>query len=60
MTEQLMTVDQVAERLQVAPKTVRRWLTAGQLEGGKAGRQWRVSEAALRGYLQRKAGKGPQ
>ena len=54
--EQLMTVDQVAERLQVNEQTVRKWLREGELTGvafgGRTG--WRVSEDDLRTFLDRK------
>jgi excisionase family DNA binding protein len=52
--ERMLTVAQVAERLQVAPKTVRRWLHEGRLQGRmlggtKAG--YRISEAALAAFI---------
>jgi excisionase family DNA binding protein len=46
MPGQLMTVDEVAERLRVGAETVRRWLRLGKLKGArlpnKAG--WRIHE----------------
>ena len=49
-----LTVEQVADRLQVADVTVRRWLRKGVLVGsrlpGKAG--WRVAEQELERFLQ--------
>lgn len=52
--ERLLTVDQVAERLQVNPETVRRWLRRGELEGVDLGHKagYRVTEAALREFLE--------
>jgi excisionase family DNA binding protein len=49
-----LTVEQVAERLQVSAWTVRRWLREGELEGShlsdRAG--WRVPEGAIERFLQ--------
>ena len=54
--EQLLTVDQVAERLQVNEQTIRRWLRDGELTGvpfgGRTG--WRVREEDLQAFLDRK------
>lgn len=52
--ERLLTVDEVAERLGVSSKTVRRELASGDLESvrvGPAGRLIRVPEKALAIYL---------
>ena len=46
-TERPLTVAQVAERLQVTPKTVRRWLQEGRLRGVMLGGKrsgYRISE----------------
>ena len=49
----MLTVKQVAERLQVHVGTVRRWLESKELSGvnlrGKAG--WRIPEYALQQFL---------
>ncbi len=54
--ERLLTVEQVAKRLQVNEYTVRRWLRDGELEGtpfgGRTG--WRVSEEAVASFLERR------
>ncbi|HEV2109066.1 MAG TPA: helix-turn-helix domain-containing protein [Thermomicrobiales bacterium] len=51
--KQWLTVAQIAERLQVHPETVRRWLRDGQLAGrnfgGKSG--YRVRESDLEAFL---------
>jgi excisionase family DNA binding protein len=50
-----MTVDQVAERLQVNSETVRRWLRLKRLRGLRPGGTrmgWRVSEADLAAFLE--------
>ena len=54
--ERLLTVDEVAERLRVAPETVRRWLRAGRLKGTRLGGTkagYRVAEADVRAFLER-------
>jgi excisionase family DNA binding protein len=47
MAETLLTIDQVAERLQIHPASVRRQLREGSLRGLKRGKLWRVPESAL-------------
>ena len=49
--EQLYTVEQAAEILQVTPKTVRHWLQRKQLRGVLAGRFWRIKESDLEAFL---------
>ena len=53
MPEQLLTPEQAAERLQIAPKTVRDMLRRGKLPGGvKFGSKlWRIREADLDAYI---------
>ncbi len=52
----LLTVDQVAERLQVNEQTIRRWLREGELTGvpfgGRTG--WRIGEEDLQAFLERR------
>ena len=45
--ENLLTVEQAAKRLKIAPNTVRLHLNQGLLRGKKQGRQWRIFESAL-------------
>jgi excisionase family DNA binding protein len=50
-----LTVEEVAERLQLTPDTVRRFLREGKIRGiktspGKGG-DWRIPESALAEYL---------
>ncbi len=57
----LLTVPQVAERLQVSEWTVRDWLRKGQLRGVRLGGTrigWRVSEADLRRFIDSRASGG--
>ncbi|MDP6560270.1 MAG: helix-turn-helix domain-containing protein, partial [Candidatus Binatia bacterium] len=42
MTDTFFTIVQVAERLQVSEKTVRRMLVSGELPGYKFGGQYRI------------------
>ena len=49
--EKLYTPEQVAEHLQVTPKTVRHWLQTKQLKGVMAGRFWRIQESDLKAFL---------
>jgi excisionase family DNA binding protein len=45
------TVDEVAERLDVSVKTVRRYIYAGKISASKIGNQWRISEGQLEDYF---------
>lgn len=47
----LLTLPEVAERLQVHIDTLRRAIRAKRLEAYKLSGQWRVSEAQLERYL---------
>ncbi len=47
----LLTIDQAAEKLQVKPRTVRKWLQKGKLKGVKVGRLWRIREADLEKFV---------
>jgi excisionase family DNA binding protein len=40
--EQLLTINDVAALCQVSSKTVRRWITAGELPAAQLGNQWRI------------------
>jgi excisionase family DNA binding protein len=51
----LLTVEQVAARLQMSPLTVMHWLRTGQLPGVKLAKFWRVRASALEALLH-----GPQ
>jgi excisionase family DNA binding protein len=46
-----LTIVQVAERVQVAPRTVRRWIAAGRLVAHRVGGVVRVAEGDLRAFL---------
>jgi excisionase family DNA binding protein len=47
----VLTIEQLAELLQVDEKTVRSLATKGELPGRKVGRQWRFSRQAVLDWL---------
>lgn len=49
----ILTVDQIAKRLDVSRESVYRWLRKGKLTGFKAGFLWRVTEEQLQEFLTR-------
>ncbi|MDP9367888.1 MAG: helix-turn-helix domain-containing protein [Chloroflexota bacterium] len=53
MREEWLTVPQAAERLQVTPTTVQRWLNSGKLKGTLLSRKagWRVAAAEVERLL---------
>jgi excisionase family DNA binding protein len=51
MMARILTVEQVAEKLQVKPLTVREYLRKGRIPGRKLGRAWRVVETDLEWFL---------
>ena len=50
--ERLLTIEEVAERLQHSVRTVREWLRVRKLRGVKTGRDWRVREQDLEEFIQ--------
>ena len=59
MDEQMLTVAQVAEHMQVNPETVRRWLRSRRINGVKLGDRagYRVSVAELERFKEAIRGK---
>ena len=52
--EQLLTVDQVARRLQLHPATIRRWIKSGRLRGISLGSDragWRIRRSELEQFI---------
>ena len=47
----VLTIAQVADKLQLSIKTIRRWIAARDLPAHRLGRQFRISEGDLRGFL---------
>jgi len=48
-----LTVDQIADYLQVTPRTVLNYIQAKEMEAVKVGRHWFVKLASFHGFLQR-------
>ena len=53
MLPRLFSINEVAAELDVSPKTVRRWIAAGELPVHRLGRQLRISEADLLAFIAR-------
>lgn len=54
MPEQLLTLNEVADRLRLNRETVRRWLNSGRLRGHKLGSDragWRIPESEIQRVL---------
>ena len=51
MLPALLTIEQVAATLQVNPRTIRRWIEAGDLVTHRFGRGYRVSEVDLQAFI---------
>ena len=49
--DRLLTIQDVADRCQVAIKTVRRWIDGKELAAFKLGRQWRIADKDLKHFL---------
>lgn len=47
----LHTVDEIAHKLRMSPTTVRRYIRAGKLDAFRLDGGWRVSQKALRDFL---------
>lgn len=51
--EEYLTPREVAEKLRIHERTVRRLLSSGKLPGVRIGEKtWRISAAALRAYIE--------
>src|SRR5215204_5950159 len=50
--ERLLSLEDVADRLQVSDQSVRRWIKAGKLAAYKPGLEWRISPSDLEDFLQ--------
>ena len=52
MSNDLLTVSQVAEYLQISEKTVRRLIANGEIKASKVGgRSWRIKKSDIEQYL---------
>ena len=54
MSEEMLTVEEIAKELRVSPKTVRSWITSGELVALDIGREYRISRANLEDFKQRR------
>lgn len=52
MTDQILTVKQVAEYLKVNERTVYRMATAGKLPAFKVGASWRFKQAEIERWIE--------
>jgi excisionase family DNA binding protein len=50
--ERYLTLPEVAERLQVSRRTVYRWIKGGELNVYQFGREYRITESALKDFLE--------
>ena len=57
---ELLTVEEVADYLRVAPNTVYRWCRSGKLAGIKIGKEWRISRPNLDAFLANRVASLPQ
>ena len=57
LPSRLYSVKEVAERLAVSIKSVRRWITAGDLRAYRLGHQLKISAEDLRSFLDRRGAK---
>lgn len=64
MDEKLLTIKQVAERLQLHPDTIKRMIRSGKLQAAKMGEaknsHYRISELALTAFLAQSNGRPTQ
>ncbi len=50
--ERYLTLPEVAERLKVSRRTIYRWIKSGELNAYQFGREYRITESALKDYLE--------
>lgn len=48
----LFTTTEVAAILKTAPRTIQRWIKAGQLKGVRIGREYRVKVSDLQAFVE--------
>jgi excisionase family DNA binding protein len=54
MDEPVYTVEEVANRLRVDVKTVRKWIRQGELVAMDIGREYRIRKTALDDFIRRR------
>jgi excisionase family DNA binding protein len=52
--DKMLTVQQVADHIQVNPETVRNWIRTGELDALDIGGEYRISRADLDDFIQRR------
>lgn len=52
MKEKFYTVDQIAEMLEMHPKTIRKFIREGKLRANKVGKQWRITGNDLSNFTE--------
>ncbi len=61
MADEFLTVDEIAQQLQVVPQTVRNWLNDGKLSYVKVGRRVRVRRSDFDAFTHRESARpGPR
>ena len=50
--ERYLTLPEVAEQLKVSRRTVYRWIKSGDLDAFQFGREYRITESALKDFLE--------
>jgi excisionase family DNA binding protein len=58
MNERIYLVAEVAEMLQVTDKAVRAWIARGELIAFRTGREWRVRDRDIEGFIQAHLSRG--
>ena len=56
MEERFYTIDQIAEKLGMHHKTIRKFITEGKLRANKVGKQWRISGHDLSIFMENNNG----
>ena len=54
MDENVFTVDEIAHKLRVDVKTVRKWIRKGDLVAINVGREYRIRESSLADFIKRR------
>jgi excisionase family DNA binding protein len=52
--DRYQSVQELAERLEIAEATVRRWIKSGELRAIDIGKGWRVADSDLESFLKKR------
>lgn len=55
----LMSITEAADFVSVSDRTIRRWISTGELTAHRFGRQWRISRSDLLAFIHRHRDAGP-